>query len=56
MFDNEVLNQLKAVIDCTSENCPVENVSAFHDGKPILDGKIMALADKLRNPTEVNRP
>jgi len=47
-IDDEILNLLKAVIDYTSENCPVENVSTFHDGRPILGTNIMALAEKLR--------
>ena len=47
-IDDEILNQVRAVIDYTSENCPVENVSTFHDGRPILGTNITALAEKLR--------
>jgi len=46
--DINILSQLRAVIDYTSENCPVENVSTFHDGRPILGANVMALAEKLR--------
>jgi hypothetical protein len=43
----ESLLQLKVVIDYTSENCPVENVATFHDGRSISGKDIMALAQKL---------
>ena len=42
------LIQLRSVIDYTSENCPVESVSTFHDGRPISGKAIMTLAEKLR--------
>jgi hypothetical protein len=54
-LDDDVLNQLKAVIDYTGENCPVENVSTFHDGRPILGSSIMALAERLRGRTSANQ-
>jgi hypothetical protein len=53
-LDDDILNQLKAVIDYTNENCPVENVSTFHDGRPILGSNITALAEKL-NEQSVNQ-
>ncbi|HXX72091.1 MAG TPA: hypothetical protein VEI80_00215 [Candidatus Acidoferrales bacterium] len=46
---DDVLSQLKEVIGYTSENCPVENVSTFHDGRPILGVNVLALANKLSN-------
>ena len=52
---DDVLSQLKAVINYTSENCPVENVSTYHDGRPILGTNIMALAEKLRQKASVNQ-
>ena len=39
---------LRSVIDYASENCPVEGVSTFRDGRPISGGDIMALDEKLR--------
>jgi len=53
--DDDILDRLKAVIDYTSENCPVENVSTFHDGRPILGSNIMALAERLRGRTSVDQ-
>jgi hypothetical protein len=44
----EALLQLRVVIDYTSENCPVENVATFHDGRSISGRDIIALAEKLR--------
>jgi hypothetical protein len=44
--DVEVL--LRTVIDYTSENCPVEGVTCFHDGRPISGKSITTLAKKLR--------
>ena len=52
---DDIRSQLKAVIDYTSENCPVENVSTFHDGRPILGSNILALAEKLRQQASVNQ-
>jgi len=40
--------KLGIIIDYTSENCPVEGVATFHDGRPISGNEIMALAEKLR--------
>jgi len=45
---SDAANQLRTIIDYTSENCPVEGVATFHDGRPILGNDIMALAEKLR--------
>ncbi|MGP8125868.1 MAG: hypothetical protein ACLQEQ_08430 [Nitrososphaerales archaeon] len=42
------LIQLRSVIDYTSENCPVEGVSTFHDGRPISGKDIMTLAERLK--------
>jgi hypothetical protein len=42
-------SQLRIVIDYTSENCPVEGVTAFHDGRRISGRDIVALAEKLRH-------
>lgn len=47
----DVLLQLKVVIDYTSENCPVEGVATFRDGRPISGRGIMTLAEKLREPS-----
>jgi hypothetical protein len=44
----EVALTLKSVIDYTSENCPVEGVAVFHDGRPISGKDIMTLDEKLR--------
>lgn len=51
----DIQSQLRAVIGYTSENCPVENVSTFHDGRPILGANIMALAEKLREQASVDQ-
>jgi len=45
---NEVTSALRSVINYTSENCPVEGVSTFHDGRPILGRDIMTLDAKLK--------
>jgi hypothetical protein len=42
------LETLRSVIDYTSENCPVEGVSTFHDGRPMTGKNIMTLDEKLR--------
>jgi hypothetical protein len=55
-LDDDILNQLKAVVDYTSENCPVESACTFHDGRPILGINIMALAEKLREKKLANQP
>lgn len=47
-LDDDVAPTLRSVIDYTSENCPVEGVSTFHDGRPISGRDIMALDEKLR--------
>jgi hypothetical protein len=39
---------LRSVIDYTSENCPVEGVAIFHDGRRISGSDIIALDEKLR--------
>jgi hypothetical protein len=44
-----VLMTLRSVIDYTSENCPVEGVATFHDGRPISGRSIMSLDEKLRS-------
>jgi hypothetical protein len=44
----DALLRLKAVIEYTSENCPVESVAIFHDGRPISGRDIMTLAEKFR--------
>ncbi len=54
-LDHEALSRLKVVIDYTSENCPVENVSTFHDSRPILGSNMMALAKKLKEQASVNQ-
>ncbi|HMD78770.1 MAG TPA: hypothetical protein VKF39_02175 [Nitrososphaerales archaeon] len=41
--------QLRIVIDYASENCPVEGVTPFHDGRRISGRDIVALAEKLRH-------
>ena len=45
---NEATSTLRSVINYTSENCPVEEVSTFHDGTPILGRDIMTLDAKLK--------
>ena len=45
---NKATSTLRSVIDYTSENCPVEEVSTFHDGRPILGRDIMTLDAKLK--------
>jgi len=44
----EVAMTLRSVIDHTSENCPVEGVATFHDGRQISGRDIMTLDEKLR--------
>ncbi len=39
--------QLKNIIDYTSENCPVEGVASFRDGRPVSGRNVTALAEKL---------
>ena len=39
---------LRSIIDYTSENCPVEGVATFHDGRQISGRDIMTLVEKLR--------
>lgn len=46
--DKDVIAELRIVIDYTSENCPVEGVTTFHDGRPISGKDIITLAEKLR--------
>ena len=52
---DDVVAQLQAVIDYTSENCPVESVSTFHDGRPILGRNVTDLAEKLKEQPSSNR-
>jgi len=47
-FGEDITPILRSVIDYTSENCPVEGVATFHDGKPISGRDIMTLDEKLR--------
>lgn len=44
----DALVTLRSVIDYTSENCPVEDVATFHDGRQISGKNIMALHEKLK--------
>ena len=44
----DAATKLRIIIDYTSENCPVEGVATFHDGRSISGNDIMALAEKLR--------
>ena len=44
----EVAMTLRSVIDYTSENCPVEGVATFHDGRQISGRDTMTLDEKLR--------
>jgi hypothetical protein len=46
-FSDDVTPTLRSVIDYTSENCPVEGVATFHDGRPISGRDIMKLDEKL---------
>jgi len=39
--------QLKIIIDYTSENCPVEGVASFRDGRPVSGRNVTTLAEKL---------
>ena len=43
----DMVSRLKSVIVYTSENCPVEGVATFHDGRPISGKSITMLAEKL---------
>ncbi|HUI23051.1 MAG TPA: hypothetical protein VLY82_01505 [Nitrososphaerales archaeon] len=45
---DDVALALRGVIDYTSENCPVEGVATFHDGRQISGRDIMTLHEKLR--------
>lgn len=47
-LSREVLMTLRSVLDYTSENCPVEGVATFRDGRPISGKNIMSLDEKLR--------
>lgn len=47
---DDALSRLKVVIDYTSENCPVEGVATFHDGRTISGNDIIVLARKLKEP------
>jgi hypothetical protein len=49
-LDEDVLLSLRSVMSYTSENCPVEGVSTFHDGRQISGKNIMTLEQKLRAP------
>ena len=44
----DTTTKLKIIIDYTSENCPVEAVATFHEGKPISGNDIATLPEKLR--------
>jgi hypothetical protein len=47
-FSGDITPTLRSVIDYTSEDCPVEGVATFHDGRPISGRDIMTLDEKLR--------
>lgn len=47
-IEEGVIADLRAVIGYTSENCPVEGVATFHDGRPISGRDIMSLVEKLK--------
>lgn len=47
---DDLLVSLTSVISYTSENCPVEGVSTYHDGRQISGRNIMTLEEKLRTP------
>ena len=47
-IDGVIAAQLRNVIDYTSENCPVEGVATFHDGRSVTGKSITILAEKLR--------
>ena len=44
----DIVALLRNVIDYTSENCPVEGVTSFHDGRSVSGNSITTLAEKLR--------
>jgi hypothetical protein len=46
-LDDRLLVVLGAVMDYTSQNCPVESVSRFQDGRPITGKDIISLTRKL---------
>ncbi len=48
----DVVSTLRSVISYTSENCPVEGVATFHDGRPITGRSIMTLSEKLSNQSQ----
>ena len=49
-LDDGLLMSLRVVMSYTSENCPVEGVSSFHDGREISGKNIVTLEEKLRGP------
>jgi hypothetical protein len=46
-LESSLLAELRAVMDYTSQNCPVESVASFHDGRPITGRDIVSLTQKL---------
>jgi len=47
--EEEIIGNLRTAIGYTSENCPVEGVVTFHDGRPISGRNITALEEKLKD-------
>jgi ferredoxin len=47
-LDDTALAKLEAVMEYTSQNCPVESVATYHDGRPISGKDIMKLAEELK--------
>ena len=46
-LSENLADQLTDVIGYTSENCPVEGVATFRDGRPVSGKSVATLAEKL---------
>ena len=49
-LDGVDLARLQSVMQYTSENCPVEGVARFHDGRQVSGRDLLDLAQKLSSP------
>ncbi len=47
-LEAKLLSRLRSVMDYTSENCPVESIATFHDGRPINGRDVVSLAERLK--------
>ena len=55
-LSQDIIIILRSVIDYTSENCPVEGVATFSDGRPISGKNITTLDEKLKWQGKGNGP